>query len=127
MHYLLKTEPSEYSFEDLQRDRRTEWTGITNAAALINLRKMKAGDELIIYHTGSERRVAGTARVISVNMSEPKNPVVTIEAGEPLARPIDLDEIKRAKTFRDSPLLKIGRLSVVPLSDAQYEFLLGKK
>ena len=126
MKYLLKTEPGEYSFNDLRKDGRTEWTGITNAAALINLRKMKAGDELIIYHTGSERLAVGTARVISVDMSEPKTPVVTIEAGKPVARPIGLDEIKQAKIFRDSPLLKIGRLSVVPLSDTQYEFLLGK-
>ncbi|HET9402483.1 MAG TPA: EVE domain-containing protein [Candidatus Acidoferrales bacterium] len=126
MHYLLKTEPSEYSFEDLQKDRRTEWTGITNAAAVMNLRAMKGGDELIIYHTGGERRAVGAARVISADAKDPKKPVVVIEAGEPLPRPIVLDEIKRTKIFRDSALLRIGRLSVVPLSDAQYKFLLGK-
>lgn len=126
MHYLLKIEPNEYSFEDLQKDRRTEWTGITNAAAVMNLRAMKPRDELIIYHTGGERRAVGTARVISADAKDPKKPVVLIEAGEPLPRPITLDEIKGMKMFRDSALLRIGRLSVVPLSDAQHKFLLGK-
>ena len=126
MHYLLKTEPSEYSFEDLQKDRRTEWTGITNATAVMNLRAMKPGDELIIYHTGSERRAVGTGRVVSVDAKDPKKPVVVIGAGEAISKPISLDEIKAVKIFRDSPLLKIGRLSVVPLTEGQYAFFLKK-
>ena len=125
MPYLLKTEPSEYSFDDLRRDGHTAWEGITNPTAVKNLREMKAGDNLIIYHSGSERRAVGTANVISVDASDPKVPIVEIEAHVPLKKPVSLDEIKSAKLFRDSPLLKIGRLSVVPLTEAQYKFLRG--
>ena len=125
MPYLLKTEPGEYSFDDLRRDGRTTWEGITNPTAVKNLREMKAGDDVIIYHTGSERRAVGTAKVISVDATDPKVPVVVIQAWEPLNKPVSLDEIKSTKLFRDSPLLKIGRLSVVPLTEAQYKFLRG--
>jgi predicted RNA-binding protein with PUA-like domain len=124
--YLLKTEPGEYSFDDLRRDGRTTWEGITNPTAVKNLREMKAGDDVIIYHTGSERRAVGKAKVISVDASDPKVPIVEIQAQEPLNKPVSLDEIKSTKLFRDSPLLKIGRLSVVPLTEAQFEFLCGE-
>ena len=126
MHFLLKTEPGEYSFDDLKRDGRTEWSGITNATAVKNLREMKLGDELIIYHTGSERRAVGTARVVSADAADPKKPVVVIEAGGEISNPVSLEQIKLAKLFRNSPLLKIGRLSVVPLTKEQYEFLAGE-
>jgi predicted RNA-binding protein with PUA-like domain len=125
MPYLLKTEPSEYSFADLQRDRTTIWDGVTNPVALKNLRAMKPGDQLIIYHTGDERRTVGAASVISVDASDPKNPAVKIKAGQPLSTPTTLAEIKANSAFRDSPLLKQGRLSVVPLSDAQFKVLAG--
>ena len=124
--YLLKTEPGEYSFEDLQRDARTEWEGVTSPAGVKNLREMHRGDEIILYHTGRERRAMGMARVISVDASDAKVPKVVIEAGAKLARPVTLDEIKAASVFRESPLLKIGRLSVVPLTGEQYRFLRGK-
>jgi predicted RNA-binding protein with PUA-like domain len=124
--YLLKTEPGEYSFDDLRRDGRTMWEGITNPTAVKNLREMKAGDDVIIYHTGSERRAVGTAKVMSVDATDPKVPVVVIQAQEPLNKPVSLDAIKSTKLFRDSPLLKIGRLSVVPLTEAQFEFLCGE-
>lgn len=126
MYYLLKTEPSEYSFADLQRDKSTIWDGVSNPVALKNLRAMKRGDQLLIYHTGDEKQVVGTARVVSAKVKDPRNPLVTIQAGHGL-NPVTLATIKAHKLFRDSPLLKQGRLSVVPLSEAQYGFLTGGK
>jgi predicted RNA-binding protein with PUA-like domain len=122
MPYLLKTEPSEYSFADLQRDGSTVWDGVTNPVALKNLRAMKKGDALIIYHTGEEKRTVGTASVVAVESGDPKLPRVTIKAGKPLA-PVSLAEIKARTLFRDSPLVSQGRLSVVPLTEEQYRFL----
>ena len=123
MHYLLKTEPSEYSFSDLQRDSQTIWDGVRNPVALRHLREMPAGAKLVIYHTGEERRAVGTARVLAVDAADPKNPRVKIEAGKALAQPVSLAEIKSHKAFANSPLLRQGRLSVVPLSEEQYSFL----
>ena len=122
MPYLLKTEPSEYSFADLERDKTTVWDGVSNPVALKNLRAMKAGEQLVIYHTGDEKRTMGTAAVVAVDNADAKNPRVTIRAGSRL-NPTSLAEIKANKLFADSPLLRQGRLSVVPLSDAQYKFL----
>jgi len=121
--YLLKTEPSEYSFQDLQRDGVTLWDGVSNPAAVKNLREMKPGTRLVIYETGERKSVVGTATVVSVEASDPKNPAVKIKAGKPVAKPITLADIKAHKLFADSPLVRIGRLSVVPLTVAQYEFL----
>ena len=123
MHYLLKTEPSEYSFSDLQRDKETIWDGVRNPVALRHLREMPAGAKLVIYHTGEERRAVGTARVLAVDAADPKNPRVKIEAGKALAQPVSLAEIKAHKAFASSPLLRQGRLSVVPLNEEQYSFL----
>ena len=123
--YLLKTEASAYSFADLQRDKATVWDGVSNPVALNNLRGMKPGHKLIIYHTGDQKSAVGTAAVVSVDNSDPKNPAVEIKAGKALAKPITLAEIKSKKLFADSPLVKIGRLSVVPLTEAQYKFLAG--
>jgi predicted RNA-binding protein with PUA-like domain len=123
--YLLKTEPSEYSFADLQRDGVTAWEGVSNPTAIMHLREMKSGSRLIIYETGSRRSAVGTATVISVDASDSKKPVVRIKAGEPLATPVSLDLIKSKKLFKDSPLVKVGRLSVVPLTDAQYKAFAG--
>jgi predicted RNA-binding protein with PUA-like domain len=125
MHYLLKTEPSEYSFADLQRDKTTIWDGVTNPVALKNLRAMKPGDHLVIYHTGDERRTVGTASVESVDVTDPKTPAVKIKAGRELLTPTSLAEIKANPAFQDSPLLKQGRLSVVPLTETQYRILTG--
>ncbi|HTM86978.1 MAG TPA: EVE domain-containing protein [Terriglobales bacterium] len=122
MPYLLKTEPSEYSFANLERDQSTVWDGVSNPVAVKNLRGMKPGDRLIVYHTGEERRTVGTAEVVSVDNQDPKNPRVTIRAGRKL-NPTVLAEIKANQLFGDSPLLRQGRLSVVPLSEAQYKFL----
>ncbi len=123
MYYLLKTEPSEYSFADLQHDKTTVWDGVSNPVALKHLRAMKAGDELVIYHTGEERRTVGTASVVAVDASDPKSPAVKIKAGKPLARCTALAEIKANQLFADSPLVRQGRLSVVPLSDQQFALL----
>jgi predicted RNA-binding protein with PUA-like domain len=124
-HYLLKTEPSEYSFADLQGDKETIWDGVHNPVALRNLGAMKPGDKLIIYETGDHKSAVGTATVLSVDASNPKNPAVKLKAGKPLAKTISLAQIKSNKLFADSPLVRIGRLSVVPLTEPQYKFLAG--
>jgi len=123
MNYLLKTEPSTYSFADLQRDKETIWDGVSNPVALKHLRAMNSGNRLIIYHTGDDKSAVGTAIVVSTDVSDPKNPQVKIKAGKPLPKPITLAEIKSNKLFADSPLVRQGRLSVVPLSKEQYKFL----
>jgi len=123
MHYLLKTEPSEYSFQRLQKDGTTVWDGVSNPVAVRHLREMKAGDHLVIYHTGDEKSAVGTASVVSVDASDPKNPRVTIKSGKPLKTAVTLAQVKADKGFQDSPLVRQGRLSVVPLTEAQYKFL----
>ena len=125
MPYLLKTEPSEYSFDDLKRDSHTIWDGVTNPVALKHLRAMKPGDRLVIYHTGDERRAVGTAQVVSVEVKDPKKPQVKIKASRAIGEPVGLAEIKADKLFRESPLVRVGRLSVVPLTDEQYDALVG--
>jgi predicted RNA-binding protein with PUA-like domain len=124
-HYLLKTEASAYSFEDLQRDGATVWDGVSNPVALRNMREMQPGAKLVIYETGDRKTAVGTATVVSVDASNPKNPEVKIKAGKPLPKPITLAEIKANKLFADSPLVRQGRLSVVPLTADQYKFLAG--
>jgi predicted RNA-binding protein with PUA-like domain len=121
--YLLKTEPSEYSFANLQRDKQTLWDGVTNPAAVKHLREMQPGAKLIIYETGEVRCAVGTATVESVNASDPQNPRVKIAGGKPLAHPVSLAEIKANKLFAGSPLVRQGRLSVVPLTSEQYQAL----
>jgi predicted RNA-binding protein with PUA-like domain len=123
--YLLKTEPSEYSFADLQRDGATEWEGVTNPTAVKYLREMAPGARLIIYETGSRKSTVGTATVVSVDASDPKIPKVEVKAGKALAKPVSLEEIKKNKMFKDSPLVRMGRLSVVPLTKEQYGVLAG--
>jgi predicted RNA-binding protein with PUA-like domain len=124
-YYLLKTEPSEYSFADLQRDKKTEWDGVSNPVAVRNLREMTPGARLIIYETGDRKTAVGLATVVSVDASNPKGPRVMIEAGKAIAKPTTLAEIKANKLFADSPLVRQGRLSVVPLTAAQYKALTG--
>jgi len=126
MPYLLKTEPTVYSFADLQREKTTIWDGVTNPVAVKNLRGMKSGERLIIYHTGDEKSAVGTATVVSVEAGDPRNPQVKINVGKPLATPVTLAEMKANKLFADSPLVRQGRLSVVPLTEAQYKLLTDK-
>lgn len=125
MPYLLKTEPSTYSFADLQQEGTTVWDGVANPVAVKNLRGMKAGEQLVIYHTGDEKQVVGTASVVSVDDADPKTPRVKIKAGKAVLKPTTLAEIKTKALFKDSPLVRQSRLSVVPLTDAQYSFLVG--
>lgn len=120
-YFLLKTEPSEYSFADLQRDRKTTWSGVANPTALIHLRSMKKGDRVLIYHTGNEKACVGIAEVIGAPYPDPnetndKLVVVDLKPKSALKRPVTLLEIKQDKVFATWDLLKIGRLSVVPTS-----------
>src|SRR5713226_8452697 len=126
MDYLLKTEPSEYSFADLQRDKSTVWDGVSNPVALKHLRGMKPGERLVIYETGDHKSAVGTAAVESVDASDAKNPRVKIKAGNALPRPVTLAEAKANQLFSESPLVRQGRLSVVPLNAAQFKFLTGE-
>ena len=105
MHYLLKTEPTAYSFADLVKEKETDWTGVTNPLAVKNLRAMKKGDKLVIYHTGDEKAAVGLAHVTSVDISDPKVPLVRIAADAAIKQPKTLAEIKQQKLFQDSPLV----------------------
>jgi predicted RNA-binding protein with PUA-like domain len=126
MPFLLKTEPDAYSFADLQRDSETVWDGVTNPQAVKNLREMHPGEKLVIYHTGGERVAVGTATVVRVDASDPKVPQVRIRCGKLLAAKKSLDAIKAEPIFADSPLLRQGRLSVVPLTEPQYRWIVSK-
>jgi predicted RNA-binding protein with PUA-like domain len=129
--WLLKTEPSSYSYDDLEREGRAKWDGVKNPVALKNLRAMKEGDAVLIYHTGDEKAVVGTALVVRVAYPDPKakDPrlvVVDLTPAGRLARPVTLAEIREIAAFADSPLLRQGRLSVVPLTKAQWNALTRK-
>jgi len=126
MDYLLKTEPTVYSFADLEGEKVTIWDGVTNPVAVKHLREMKPGERLVIYETGDHKSAVGTASVVSVDASDPKTPLVKIKVGKRLATPVTLAEVKANKLFADSPLVRQGRLSVVPLSKEQYKFLTGE-
>jgi predicted RNA-binding protein with PUA-like domain len=108
----------------LLREKETDWTGVTNPTAVKNLRGMKKGDKLVIYHTGDEKAAVGLAHVTSVDVSDPKVPLVRITAGSAIKRPKTLAEIKQQPIFQDSPLVRQSRLSVAPLDEAQYDWLL---
>ena len=126
MDYLLKTEPSTYSFADLEREKTTTWDGVSNPVALKNMARMKPGDRLVIYHTGDEKSAVGTASVISVDASDARNPQVKINAGKAIAKPVTLADVKASDVFSESPLVRQERLSVVPLNERQYKFLTGE-
>jgi predicted RNA-binding protein with PUA-like domain len=126
MDYLLKTEPSTYSFADLEREKTTTWDGVSNPVALKNMARMKPGDRLVIYHTGDEKSAVGTASVVSVDASDARNPQVKIKAGKAIAKPVTLADVKASDVFSESPLVRQGRLSVVPLNESQYKFLTGE-
>jgi predicted RNA-binding protein with PUA-like domain len=123
--WLLKTEPSTYSFDDLAREKATVWSGVKNATALIHIRAMKKGDAALIYHTGDERAAVGTATIASNSYPDPKERnekivVVDIKAGKRLANPVSLDVIKSDPVFKNWDLLRISRLSVMPIPDAMW-------
>lgn len=124
-HWLLKTEPSAYGWDDLVREKTTVWDGVSNPVALRNLAAMKPGDDALIYHTGKEKAVVGLARVTKGAYPDSKAKdlkllVVEIAPVRALASPITLAQIKADQTFADSPLVRQGRLSVVPLTDEQF-------
>ena len=123
MQYLLKTEPGDYAFADLVRDQQTDWTGVANPQAVKNLAGMSKGDKLIIYHTGDEKIAVGKATVVSVDPADPKAPLVRISAGKAIAKPKTLAAIKQNPLFAASPLVRQSRLSVVPLTEAEYDWL----
>jgi predicted RNA-binding protein with PUA-like domain len=124
MPYLLKTEPNKYSYDDLVRDGETTWDGISNNQALLTLRNMKKGDKLVIYHSNIGKAAVGTAKVVSVDASDPKNPNVRIAPVKPLKREKPLAEIREAAVFHGSILFRQFRLSVVPLTEDQYDWLI---
>jgi predicted RNA-binding protein with PUA-like domain len=126
--FLLKTEPTQYSFADLMKEKRTTWTGVKNPAALIAIRTMKKGDAVFIYHTGDETAIVGLAKVVRGpyedpaqpgrnDRSEPKFAVVDIEAVKPAKRPVTISEIKADARFAEFGLVKLSRLSAMPVPD----------
>ncbi|MDQ3698615.1 MAG: EVE domain-containing protein [Gemmatimonadota bacterium] len=127
-HWLLKTEPSTYSWADLERERTAVWDGVKNPVALKHLAAMQPGDDALIYHTGGEKAVVGLARVTKAaypdpKADDPKHLVVELTAIRRLGRPVTLTEIKADSAFRESPLVTQGRLSVVPLNEEQFRRL----
>jgi len=124
-YFLFKSEPDVYSFDDLLRDGETVWDGVTAPAAVKNLREMKPGTKWIFYHTGDERTAVGTGTVVSVDATNPKVPIVRVKAGKRLRHPKSLQEIKAEKAFKNSPLVIIGRLSVVPLTQEQWDWFVA--
>ncbi len=123
MAFLLKTEPNKYSFDDLERDGETTWDGISNPQALLNLRGMKKGENLVIYHSNIGKAAVGLAKVVSVDATDPKNPQVRIKPVKRLKAEKTLADMRAAAVFKDSILFRQFRLSVVPLTDAQYDWL----
>jgi predicted RNA-binding protein with PUA-like domain len=128
-YWLLKTEPSAYSFSDLQRDGETVWDGVRNAQALINIRAMHAGDRALIYHSSGERAVVGTARIVSdpypdPQAGDPKLVVVNLRAGRTVTKPVPLATIKADPAFAGMALIRQPRLSVLPVTDEQWQRLL---
>jgi len=123
MPYLLKTEPESYSVDDLAREGETVWDGVRNPVAIRVLAGMKPGEMAVIYHTGDEKRTVGLAKVLAVDTKNPKDPAVRLKFVKKTKTPRTLAQIKAQAIFANSPLVKQGRLSVVPLSEAQYAWL----
>jgi predicted RNA-binding protein with PUA-like domain len=123
--FLFKTEPNVYSFDDFLRDQQTVWDNVTNPQAVKYLREMKAGTKWIFYHTGEQRTAVGTGSVVSVDPSDPKVPIVQVKVGKRLRQPKTLAAIKAEPLFAQSPLVIIGRLSVVPLTEEQWKWFVA--
>jgi len=127
-NFLLKTEPTEYSFDDLVRDKKTVWSGVSAAPALKNIRAMKKGDRVFIYHTGDEKQIVGIAKIISNPYPDPKDEklvVVDIQAEEKLKHPVTLATVKSKKELASMPLVRIGRLSVQPVTDKEWGIIIS--
>lgn len=128
-YWIVKTEPSSYSFDQLEKEKRTVWDGVKNAVALKNIRAMKKGDAVMVYHTGDEKQIVGLATVVSDPYPDPKAGddalvVVDLEVGKRLKRPVTLAEIKADPDFKDLALVRQGRLSVVPVEERLWQKLL---
>jgi predicted RNA-binding protein with PUA-like domain len=119
--WLLKTEPSTYSIADLAREKRTRWDGVKNAAALLNLRRMAVGDQVFIYHTGDEKAVVGIARIF---VADTKDGVVTLEYEKTLKHPVTLAAVKADKAFKEFALVRIARLSAMPVTADHWKRIL---
>jgi len=129
--YLFKTEPSEYSYADLARDKRVVWEGVSNALALIHLRGVKKGDTVVIYHTGSEKSAVGLAQVSRAAYADPslddaRRVVVDLKPVRAFDRPVPLAAFKSDTVLRTTELVRISRLSVMPLNEAQLARLLER-
>jgi predicted RNA-binding protein with PUA-like domain len=127
--WLLKTEPSDFSFDNLVERGVEPWDGVSSPFALANMKAAREGETCVIYHTGDERQAVGLGQVVRAAYQDPKqdNPrllVIDVRASERLPHPVRLDQIKRDARFADSPLVRMGRLSVVPLTDEQYAAIL---
>ena len=127
--WLLKTEPTEFSFDDLVARGVEPWDGVSSPAALSNLRSALPGETAVIYHTGTERQAVGLATVEKTAYPDPKKDddrliVIDVRAGTRLPKPVRLDQIKADSRFANSPLVRMGRLSVVPLTEEQYAAIL---
>jgi predicted RNA-binding protein with PUA-like domain len=126
--WLLKTEPGTYGYDDLEREGGTRWDGVTNPVALRNLKAMKEGDRVVVYHTGDQKAAVGLAEVTRAAYADPRNarlPVVDIAPRGRLTRPFTLAEMKALPVFAESPLVRQGRLSVVPLTSEQMRAITG--
>jgi predicted RNA-binding protein with PUA-like domain len=128
--FLLKTEPTVYSFDDLLREKKTVWSGVAAAPALLNIRSMKKGDTVFIYHTGDEKQIVGIAKIISDPYPDPQEKderlvVVDIQAEKKLKNPVTLSTIKSIKELASMPLARIGRLSVQPVTDKEWESIIS--
>ncbi|HYL53978.1 MAG TPA: EVE domain-containing protein [Gemmatimonadales bacterium] len=129
MYWIVKTEPSTYSYDDLAGQKTAVWDGVKNNLALKHLREMKPGDQVLVYHTGDEKAVVGVAKVVSLPYADPKQKdpkltVVDLRAEGRLPRAVSLAEIKKDRAFADLALVRIGRLSVMPASADQFKRLL---
>ena len=127
--WLVKSNPAHYSFGDLDREKKAVWDGVTNNLALIHMRAMRKGDEVIVYATGDEKAAVGTATVASdpypdPKLKDPKIVVVNLAPGKRLARPVTLAEMKADPKLKDFDLIRLPRLSVMPVSNAQWKRIL---
>ena len=128
--WLFKSDPEHYSYQDLAKDKKTVWDGISNNLALKHLRNVRRGDEVMIYHSGGERAVVGLAEVLSDPYQDPKKKearlvVVDIAARGTVLRPVTLDEIKKQAGLKDFDLVRLPRLSVMPVSERQWKAVLA--
>lgn len=129
-NWLFKSDPDTYSFEDLQREKKTVWDGVSNNVALKHLRSARKGDRVLVYHTGKEKAIVGTAEIVSDPYTDPKQndprlSVVELKSGERLSQPVTLAEIKKQPGLKDFDLVRLPRLSVMPVSESQSNALLA--